>query len=125
MTKPVADFAKIQRPSLGASLSGRKDWPISSKTRSTRPDIQGFRLFADELSDNRRGLESSGSSVAIRRKSAHLAWLRKRPWRRGHRFEGCSFKPAISPRGFAPGNFARVFPFKEIRGRGFLKSQRG
>jgi len=43
-TKPAADLTRMPRPSRGASLIGRKDWPISPRTRSTWRLIQRFRL---------------------------------------------------------------------------------
>jgi hypothetical protein len=53
MTKPAADFARMKRPSRGASFIGRRDWPISSNTRSTWPGISRFPTSLKGVSENR------------------------------------------------------------------------
>src|SRR6202047_4815895 len=49
MTKPASDFARMPRPSRGASLIGRNDWSISPSTRSTWLVIRRFRLSQRQM----------------------------------------------------------------------------
>src|ERR1700676_2037375 len=110
MTKPASDFTRMPRPSRGASLIGRKDWPISPSTRSTWRLIRRVRRFTEVMPENRRCLTSSstrwwfkyGDTKALREPdrgcSQGAAELSRRSW-----FQA-------GPRGSRTHRFARYGP---------------